>query len=415
MSVRLSLKDALISVDTINLQVMMANARLQQAIARISQAQSDLLPHFEGSVNGGRQTADLRSEGLQIPIPGFSTHVGPFNSFDARARVTIALFDPSAFERFQAAKKGESLSKAELEKIREDVLGLVATLFVDAERKEQSVELLQTFLNRDRMAYDLSIENLNQGTGTILDSKKIKSDLAQTKYLLQQAKRQAEDARLDLAAALQLPVNVRVVFLDDMNFLRILENNVVVNSNNATNADIILASSQLEARRADQKTAYADFLPKLSGSADYGRSGESPGHGSNTYFVGLKATVPIWEGGEQQANLRQVKGEIKEAQENLLEVSQQEQVNVAKARAAIVETGDLKEAKIQEQQTAQRSLQIALHSQEIGSGSLFDVTFAKAGLALAQDEYNEAQAAWVMAHIDFLHVQGRLRELVLKN
>ena len=50
----------------------------------------------------------------------------------------------------------------------------------------------------------------------------------------------------------------------------------------------LLAASQLEARKADQKTAYADFLPKVSGSADYGRSGESPSNGSNTYSVGVQ-------------------------------------------------------------------------------------------------------------------------------
>ncbi len=109
---------------------------------------------------------------------------------------------------------------------------------------------------------------------------------------------------------------------------------------------------------------------------------------------------------------RKSKDEIKEAQENLLDASQQEQVNIAKARAAIVEADDLRQAKFQERQTAQRSLLIALHAQEIGSGTVFEVMQAKADLAVAEDEYNEAQAAWVMAHIDLLHAQGRLRELV---
>ena len=79
--------------------------------------------------------------------------------------MTIALFDPSAFERFQAAKKGENLSEAELEKTREDVLALVATLFIDAQRKKQTVKLLQTLLERDQMAYDLSEDNLARGRG----------------------------------------------------------------------------------------------------------------------------------------------------------------------------------------------------------------------------------------------------------
>ena len=176
---------------------------------------------------------------------------------------------------------------------------------------------------------------------------------------------------------MQLPLDRPLVFLDDKDFLKTLENNAAINFNNATNADMALASSQLEASKADQKTAYADFLPKVSGSADYGRSGESPGNGSNTYFVGLQASVPIWEGGSQQAKLKEVKGEIKEAQENLLDASQQEQVNIAKARAAIAEADDLRQAKAQKRQTAQRALRIAFHAQEIGSGTVLEVMQAK--------------------------------------
>ncbi len=62
------------------------------------------------------------------------------------------------------------------------------------------------------MAYDLSEDNLTQGTGTILDSNKAKSDLDQTKYLFSQARLQAEDARLDLEAALQIPLDTPLVF-----------------------------------------------------------------------------------------------------------------------------------------------------------------------------------------------------------
>jgi outer membrane protein TolC len=211
---------------------------------------------------------------------------------------------------------------------------------------------------------------------------------------------------------LQLPAGTTFEFVEDKDFLKQLENNAAINFKNATNADMVLASSALEARKADKKTAMADFLPKVSGSADYGRSGESPNQGSNTYSFGVQATVPLWEGGAQQANLKEVNGEIKEAQENLLDATQQAQVNIAKARVAIAEAEDLRRAKIQKRQTAQRSLRIALHAQEIGSGSVFDIMQAKADLAMAEDEYNEAQATLVMVHIDLLHAQGRLRGLI---
>ncbi len=409
----LTLGDTLQKAGAVNLQVMMANARIEQAIARISQAQSDLLPHIEGVVRGGRQTSDLRAEGIQFP--GIGTHIGPYNTFDARVRVTVALFDPSAFERFQAAKKGENLSRAELEKTREDTLALVAALFIDAQRKQQTVKLIKTLLDKDQMAYELSEDGYTQGTGTLLETNKFKSDLDQTKYLYAQAKLQAEDALLDLEAALQMPLNEPPLFLEDKVLLKALVKKTGINFNHATNADMALAASQLEAREADQKTAYADFLPKVSGSADYGRSGQSPGNGSNTYTVGLAVSVPLWEGGAQQSRLKEVKGEIKEAQENIQDASQQAQVKQAQARAAIVEADDLKEAKSQQLETAQKSLQIAFHAQEIGSGSVLEVMQAKADLAIAEDGYNEAQATWIMSHIDLLHAQGRLRELVHGN
>jgi len=414
MPIRLSLKDALENVDTVNFQVMMASARLEQAIARISQAQSDLLPHLEGTVNGSRQTSDLRAGGIQIPIPGFKEQVGPYNTFDARARVTVALFDPSAFERLRAAKKGENLSQAELDKTREDILALVSDLYVDARRKHQTVELLKILLEKDQMAYEISENSLNQGTETELSTNQFKSNLDQSKYLYAQAKHQAEDAYLDLEAALQLPTDRPLVFIDDRNFVGTLEKKAQINFNKGTNADMALASSTLEARKADRKAAIADFMPQVSGSANYGRSGESPDRASNTYFVGVQASIPIWEGGSQQARLKEVNGQLKEAQENLLDVNQQTEVNIAKARAAITEARDLNKAKIQALQTAQKSLRIAFHAQEIGSGTVLEVMQAKANLAVAEDAYNEAQAAWVMAHIDLLHVQGRLRELIKK-
>lgn len=408
----LTLGDALKKVDSINLQVLMANARLNQAIARISEAQSDLMPHLEGIVSEERQTVDLRSEGIQFP--GVGPHLGPFNAFNARPRVTLALFDPSAFERFQAAKKGENLSEAELEKTREDVLALVATLFIDAQRKEETVKLIKTLLDRDQMSYQLSQDQYTEGTGTSLDTNKLKSALDQTKYLYSQAVLQAEDARMDLEAALQMPLDEPLLFLEDKVLQKILEKNTVTNFDHATNADMVLAASQLEARKADQKAAYADFLPKVSGTADYGRAGASFDRGSNTYAVGVAVSVPIWEGGAQQAKLKEVKGAIKEAQANLLDAAQQQQVNIAKARAAIVETEYLRQAQAQELQTAQKSLRLAFHAQEIGSNTVLELMQAKADLAIAEDQYNQAEASWLMAHIDLLHAQGRLRTLVKK-
>jgi outer membrane protein len=407
---RLTLKDALQRVYSANLQVMMANARLEQAIARIAQARAGLLPQVEGTVNGARQTTDLRYNGLNVP--GLQPHQGPYNNFDARGRVTLALFDPASFERFQAAKKGSNQSGAALEKTREDALALVASLFIDAQRKQQTAALFKKLLDRDQMAYDLSQYNFNQGTGSDLDSNKSKTNLDQSKYFYNQAQLQAKEACLDLAAALQLPLNKPLVLLDNREFLKTIEARVAVNYTDVTDADLRLAKAQLETDKANQSAAKAAFLPTVSGTANYGRSGAASDNGSNTYFVGVQATVPIWEGGSAQANLKEAKAKVREDEANVKDAAQQQEVNIAKARAAIVEAGVLRESKIQQRQTAEKSLSIAFHAQEIGTGSSLQVMQAKADSATAEDEYNEAQATWVMSLLDLLHAQGQLRDLV---
>jgi len=217
---RMTLAEALQKANTVNLQVMMANARVEQALARISLARADLLPHLEGTVSGARQTADLRAEGLMIPIPGFSAHVGPYNNFDARARVTMALFDPSAFERLQAARKGGALSQAQLAKTREDVLALVASLYVDAQRKAQSVGVIETLREKVQMVCDLGEVSYAQGTETLIDLEKSKTDLDQTIYQYQQAQDQADEARRDLEAALRLPLNAPLQLSGDYEFVK---------------------------------------------------------------------------------------------------------------------------------------------------------------------------------------------------
>ena len=413
-SLSLTLKEALQKANSLNLQVMMANARLEQAIARISQSQSELLPHFEGTMSGARQSSDLRAEGLKIPIPGFASHISPYNNFDARLRVSIALFDPSSFERFQAAKKGENLSEAQMQKTREDVLALVANLYIDAKRRSETLEHIKFLLDRDQMGYSLTKANLSQGLATELDLNQSKTGLDQTKYEYAQAQIQAMDARMDLESALQIPLDQALIFVDDRNFINTLKKNAIIFLKDQANADMALAVSQIVARKADEKAALADFLPKISGNADYGRMGESPSHGSNTYFVGLQASLPIWEGGAQQAQLKEVKGQIKEAQENLTDAKQQEELNMAKAEASIEETKDLLTVKLQGKLTAQRSLGVALHANDIGSGNVFQVRQSRADLAMAQDDYSEAEATSLLAYVDLLHAEGHLRDLMTK-
>src|SRR5262249_47208995 len=80
-----------------NVQVQLAREAVRQAEAHAEQVRADLLPDISASVGQQSQTVSLTAYGLQsanladgIRLPEV---VGPFNTFDARGKVTQKLFD----------------------------------------------------------------------------------------------------------------------------------------------------------------------------------------------------------------------------------------------------------------------------------------------------------------------------------
>jgi len=107
-AVHLTLPEALKIASQKHVAVLLAGQDVEQALARISQSRSYLLPDISATASQTRRTEDFRSTG--IPIPG-DPHIGPFNSFDARLRITQSIFDPQAIARLNAARQGKNSRK----------------------------------------------------------------------------------------------------------------------------------------------------------------------------------------------------------------------------------------------------------------------------------------------------------------
>ena len=132
----LTLKEVLQIAEESDIHLILSQERLVQALARVEQNKSVLLPQISVSSSERRQTRDLRSSGISFSGDPL---VGPFNSFDIRAQMTQTLFDASTISRLKAAQAGKELSAAELKKTKEDVLALIATMFVNARRSKESL------------------------------------------------------------------------------------------------------------------------------------------------------------------------------------------------------------------------------------------------------------------------------------
>ena len=408
-SLVLTLCDALRMTDERNVNVIIANERVTQAIARIGTSRSTFLPQIKASASETRQTRDLRSSGINL---GFNTLVGPFNSFDGRVRLTQTIFDPAALKRLQAARDGQSLSFAEYEKVKEDVLALVANMFIEARRAHDSLTVSDAVLKRDAKHRQIAQDRLRLGSGSEIELSRAEADYQKSLFQKKAAETESLERSLDLSAALGFPKTKELQLVWDENFKMPLDLKSFPNLEN--HPAIQVAQKQLDQSKSQALVQKGEYLPKISVSGDYGSSGVKPTDASETYALGVQATMPIFEGGLRQSNIKEAESIVKTNEANLQDVERYVEADIAVNRQLIDQAKMLINQKDAELAVAQKQFQLSQDRLKSGIGNEVEFLDAQAMLANAQDQKEEAKAVDVLAQINYLRALGRLEEVITK-
>lgn len=401
----LSLKDALEITRERHADIIMADERVQQAVARLGQARSSLLPQLHGAVSGSRQSRDLRGQG--IALPG-DPHIGPFNAFDARIKMTQAIFDPAAVARLNAASEGEQLSLAEQRKVDEDVLALVATLYINARQSSALLRAQSVVFTSEESLLKTVQTKFNQGTATLLEVKQAKSRYSRFLVAWRQAMSEEAQARLDLCAALDLPMDQKIIYSDeDITFPFDVHNSESLSDH----PDVELADQDVRLKVAQRGIERAERLPQLSGLADYGRSGEGLDESSNTYTIGLQASIPIWEGGNREKSIKEASSRVRESEANLDAVKRETRARVLVAIETMKQAEAYKDQAKEQIKAVEVQANLAQKKFEMGSGSKNDIDDGLAAKASAEANQADALAAYQSAQVNLAHAMGRIEEL----
>ncbi len=414
-ALHLSFSSALHLAQKRQVNIILANERIIQAIDGISEIRSFLFPQLTATTQQARQTRELSSVG--ISLPGQGTLVGPFNSFAARLKITQTLFDASLLKRLNVARENVQLSSAQYRKTEQDVLALIATLFVQARRAQQTLQLTQTLVNRDQKHLQLAYTRFQSGTGSFLEIKQANVQYAQSLYNQELTTTQALHKRLDVACALGLAVDQPIIFEplsnSEMDSLKALEDSFREGSSALQIfTDVEVAEQELQTKKSERELKTSEYLPKISALTDYGPSGIDPSHFSETYTLGLQASFPIFEGGLTGARIREADSQIKSSQANLDDVKIHAQAKILDDLQTILQAKRLLEETDAQIQVASHKLELARQSLNIGMGSDLELTDALALVASSTDEKEESIAVYVMAQIQLAHDLGQIERLV---
>jgi outer membrane protein TolC len=405
-SLSLSLRQVLEMASERDVRVILSQERVAQALARIEQSRSILLPQVSLNASQRRMTRDLRSSGITLPGDPL---VGPFNTFDARAQLTQTLFDSSAMMRLKAAQAGKQLSLTELRKTKEDVLALMATLFINARRAQESLVYAQAIKAREEKRMHVMELRSKDGAASLLDVQQTQALYNQALSLWQNTSNQATNTRLDLLAALGLDLEQSVTFnqKDEILFPNPTEEADVNNS-----PQLQTAKEELSLSRVSRSIEQADFLPKISALADYGPSGLTPSDTNNTYTLGVQASWPIFDGGLRQSRVREKESDVKSAEAVLMDTQRQVEAKSIKARMAFEGAETVLKEKMSQREVSQHQLHLAQQRLRDGIGSDVEVFEALAEDATIFEQVSEIQAQKLIAQIEWAHTLGKINSLL---
>lgn len=407
---RLSLQEALALAWDRHVSVIVGAERVQQALARLAQARSVLLPRVTASAAQSRQTRNLEAQG--IALTGREPVVGPFNSLDARLKVTQTLFDLAAIQRLRAARTGEQQSLAEWRKAKEDATALVAMLYLEAWRAGQRLEWAQL---EETLAYQaLRIANTQwaQGTGSQAQYQEAEAAYASARQQWQAAVTQAAQRLLDLLAALGLDPARALTLTDATLPLTVtLPDPGDLVTLVRQHPEVQIAQARTTQQHALTAARRAEGLPVASAAADYGASGKDPSESESTYSVGAQVSMPLFEGGLRLARVREEAAHTRalaaQQQDIQLQVTAQVMHAVQDVRQAEAALGAAHAA----WEHARLREALARQQCESGLGSAWDALEARVQLARARDVVEEAISAETLAVIQVAHAAGAMEQL----
>lgn len=408
-SKRLSFSQALRMALTQHVDVIIANERVNQALARIQESSSALFPQLIGAVSENRRTQDIRSTGINLPGKPL---VGPFNVYDARLRLTQTIFDPGVMSRLKLSKQKKIFSVAQQYQIQQDVLVLVATLFIQAKRAQELCRVEQVSLSREKKAMAIAFAGLKAGLISTFDMQKARAKYAHALYEAQIIKRQALESSLDLIAALNLPMEEEFDFVWGQ---QELFEDQALESLADDQLDINLAREHLKLREKERVAVARDFWPKVLVSGDYGPSGESPSSrdSSETYAVSISASIPLFEGGLRQAKLKESESDVRISQIQLQNVERQVKAKFAGQHVILLQAKAFIEESERNIDVALAQLRLMRGKYQSGVGSSLDVSSAEVRVLSALDQKDEAQAYYFLTKIHLARLLGSVEQFIL--
>ncbi|APG61722.1 hypothetical protein LPB140_01500 [Sphingorhabdus lutea] len=337
-------------------------------------------------------------------------------SFSAVGSVSVPLYQGGAVKNaVRGAENRVEAGFASLRGTESAIFSAVVGAYMDVIRDEAIVELNRAQAGTLQVNLEATKDRFEIGDVT-------RTDVAQSESRYSLALANLETARANLIRSKEIYIQLVGNEPGDLEAPPPLPNlpesaDMAVDIAVEHNPDLIAAKEQVEASRYDRKAAEAGRLPTVSAfsqsrynNALNSLSTQASAFSPNATFdnsIGIRATIPIYQGGAPSAQIRQAQARISQAQE--LEIAAEREV-IAQTRAAFSSWRATQQVIMASQravEASQLSLEGVRIENSVGNRTILDILNAEQELVAAKSQLIAARRNNYVAGFTLLAAMGR--------
>jgi outer membrane protein TolC len=362
---------------------------------------TSLLP---GEVFGG-------AAGTFIPVK-FGTKYTATGGFD----VSQLLFDGQVFVGLQARRTVLEFAQKQADVTTEMINVNVQKLYYQLVVGRQQMTSIDANIDRFQKLLDDTKKIYDQGFAEKLDVDKVSVQLnnLQTEKIKTQSQLDAGNAALKFL--MNMPQKDLLVLTDSITEDKIKENVLADDYKYEDRKEFQLLTLNKKLNEYNIRRYKLSYLPTLAAFGSYQKNAQrndfdffkGGGQWFTTSLVGLKLTVPIFDGFAKSSRVNQAKLQLQKTNNNIDNLKESIDNDVVQARLKITAALITVDNQKRNMQLAEKVYNSTKLKYDQGLGANQEIYTAQAELKVAQNNYYSALYDAIIAKIDFLKATGKL-------
>jgi outer membrane protein len=344
----------------------------------------------------------------------FAVGFGAKYTLNAGIDFNQILFDGQVFVGLQARRASIKNAQLAADVTKEQIKANVYKIYYQlAVAKRQIGTIDANIATYQKLLHDTKVIYQN-GFAEKLDVDKVQVQLSNLETQKLKSQNQIDAGKEGLKFLMNIPQQDSLFLTDTLSDEDLKSGILEENYNYEDRKDVQQLETAMELGGYNVKRYRLSKLPTLSLAANYSKSAQEQTFDffKSTYFtssfIALRLSVPIFDGGERNANIATAKLNLQKMNNNLSQLKSSIDNDVNQARInmkSAILTMDTQKKNIELAQSVYNSTKLKYDQ---GLGSNQEISTAQADLVTAQNNYYSSIYDAIIAKIDYLNATGKL-------